>query len=132
MDAEPSAKACSGATRPAQYGSYGGGGGGGSVAGGGGGSPIDVLVSFACPRISPAGFLVVWTLTYAVPFRIASATALVTFAVPVWPLRHGPQSARMTPPAMPTRPRWTCAATAGLLSLRYVSFHEMERTSRPS
>ena len=85
-----------------------------------------VQPSRASRRISPAAFFAVWTFTYAVPVRIASATALVIVALPLCPLRHGPQSARITPPATPVRPRWTCAATAGPLSLLKVSFHAIE------
>jgi hypothetical protein len=68
----------------------------------------------------------VWTFTYAVPRRIASATVFVIVILPLCPLRHGPQSARITLPATPGRPRWTCAATAGPLSFLKVSFHAIE------
>jgi hypothetical protein len=56
------------------------------------------------PRISPAGFVLVWTFTYAVPFWIASSTVALMFAVPVAPLVHGVQRGTTTGPALPGSP----------------------------
>ena len=45
------------------------------------------------PRISPAGFFVVWTFTYVAPPLIcASCASVIMPVVPVWPEVHGPQS----------------------------------------
>jgi hypothetical protein len=75
------------------------------------------------PRISPFGFLGVWTFTYARPDSSAARTEPLTEARPRAPLRHGPHSPTATPPAAPRRPRWMCAATARPVSLLKVSRH---------
>src|SRR3954471_6632855 len=63
-------------------------------------------------RISPAGFVGVWTLTYARSLRIASMTSAVIVAVPVTPLVHGEQSGTRTGPDAPRAATWMCAAIA--------------------
>ena len=65
------------------------------------------------PRISPAGFLAVWTFTYVPPPRTAFTCAAVSVALPFAPELQGPQSGTATGPALPGRPRWMCAAVAG-------------------
>jgi hypothetical protein len=88
------------------YGSYGGGGAGGGGAGGGEPETVVGFPAFTCPRISPAGFVFVWTLTYVLPARIVFSCVFVMFAVPRCPLLHGPHRATMTFPAFPGLPLW--------------------------
>ena len=45
------------------------------------------------------------------------------FAVPRFPLLHGPQRATMTFPAFPGLPMWMWAAAAGPVSFANLSFH---------
>ena len=106
---------------------YGYGSGGGSSPGGGGGaggeSSDAVSVALIWPRISPAAFFFVWTLTYVRPASIVLSCACVMVAVPRFPLLHGPQSATMTFPALPGLPMWMWAAAAAPVSFENVSFH---------
>src|SRR5687768_10115803 len=54
---------------------------------------------------------------------MVASWAFVTVAVPFLPFLHGPQSAFMTFPALPTFPMWMCAAAAGPESLENFSCH---------
>ena len=58
------------------------------------------------PRISPAGFMDVWTFTYALPFWMAASVALSSLAVPEIGLAHGPQRNVPIGPVCPLPPRW--------------------------
>ena len=53
------------------------------------------------PRISPARFLSVWTLTSAPPVWMAASTVASTLAVPLAGLVHGPQRDTTTGPGCP-------------------------------
>src|SRR5262249_20886974 len=77
------------------------------------------------PRISPPGFFLVCTLTYALPDASADSTLAFSGAAPFWPDRHGPQSGTTTGPARPGLPMWMCAASAAPFSLVKVSDHEI-------
>ena len=62
---------------------YGYGGGSGVVGGGVGSEPPELASdALTCPRISPAAFLAVWTLTYVPPDRILRSCACEMFEEP--------------------------------------------------
>src|SRR6478736_8685702 len=79
----------------------------------------------SCPRISPVGFLLVWTFTYVRPARKARMVTAPNFATPWTPDRQrvraaaarGPHNARATGPSAAGLPRWISAAVAGPLRL---------------
>ena len=75
----------------------------------------------SCPRISPPGFRVVCTFTYARPASIAAKAAAGSGASPRAPLRQGPQRATATGPGLPLLAMWMCAATALPVSRANVS-----------
>ncbi len=82
------------------------------------------------PRISPAAFLTVCTLTYVRPASSFAITAFEIFTLPVWRLWHGPHNGTSTGPATPGLAQWICAAVAPPVRLEKVSFHL--RTARSS
>src|SRR5205823_9557958 len=75
------------------------------------------------PRISPAGFFFVCTLTYVRPDSSASRTEAFTVARPRAPLLHGAHNGTITGPGFPRAPLWMCAAIARPLSFLNVNRH---------
>ena len=83
--------------------------------------------SFSCPRISPAAFFGVWTLTYTRSRSNRSAASFEIFTCPVWPDLQGPHNGTSTAPATPALPLCTCAPIAFPVSPEKVSFHLRRR-----
>jgi hypothetical protein len=65
----------------------------------------------------------VWTFTYVRPASIAASTVASTFALPLAPLSHGPQSGTDTGPAVPRAAVCTCAAMPAPVKPLKVSVH---------